>query len=201
MVSNISFSSILNPERIHRSAFDPEYDIECLKNDAERSKDFPVFPDECIGRSQVRISTNSPHKLELTKEDKDILSKLSSSVYGFHGNSDDFWVHYTKPGKGRFPNVAMGDGRLTDGMTRHDFVNELVNKETQAFQIAGNDMLGGRKLITVVKNNDSNTMTMYTCDSKQCYPMVIDGNIDIQKVACAITDQLTTIQGATIWQE
>lgn len=201
MVSNVSFGSMFNPERINGGVFNPEHDVECLKNDAEKPKDFPAFPNESVGRSQVKVAAKLPHKLELSSEDKNFLSKLSTNTYGFNENSNEFWVHSRKATQGRIPNLVMGDGKLVGNQTRHNFVKELVNNETQAFQIAGNDKLGGMKLVTVVKNTNSDTVTLYTCDSKQCCPMVLDGDIDIQKLASAITDNLDTIQGVTIWKE
>ena len=33
MVSNVSFGSMFNPERINGGVFNPEHDVECLKND------------------------------------------------------------------------------------------------------------------------------------------------------------------------
>lgn len=201
MVSNVSFSPMLNPQRISGGISNPEHNIEGVKNDAERPKDFPAYPNDLIGRSQVKTSQILPHKLELSNEDKDFLSKLSSDMYGFYGNTNDFWVHSKKPAQGCIPNMIMGDGELTNNMTRHDFVKGLVNNETQAFEIAGNDELGGNKLVTVVKNSETNTVTMYTCDSKQCYPKIFDGNVDIEKLASAITDDLIAIQGATVWKK
>lgn len=203
-MTSISFGSMFNPERVSANkAFNPEHNLEGFAyGDSERQKDFPAFPSEQIGRSQVKTGAKKPmpHKLELTNEDKEVLSKLTSSMYGFHGNSNDFWVHTKKPTQGQIPNLTMGDGTLKD-KTRHEFANELVNGETQAFQIAGNDDLGGHKLITVVKNNETNTTTMYTCDSKQCYPVTLDNNIDMEKLASVITDNLVEIQGITVWKE
>ena len=98
-------------------------------------------------------------------------------------------------------NMIMGDGKLTDDMSRNDFANSLINDETQAFQIMGEDKLGGMKLATVVKNSETGVVTMYTCDSKECYPMVIPGSVDLKKVASALTDNLTAIQGITVWEE
>ena len=201
MIPNVTFGSMHGFEGIGRKALNPEHNLEQLKNDAERPKDFPAYPNETIGRSQVKTRAGLPHKLELSGEDKEFLSELSSSMYGFHPMSNDFWVHSKKPAKGRTPNIIMGDGRLTPDMTRHDFVKTLVNDDTQAFQIAGRDKLGGHKLITVVKNTDTDTTTMYTCDSKQCYPLVIDGDVDIQKIASSITSNLDSIQGATICEK
>ena len=201
MISSISFGSMFNPEKISGNGiFNPEHDIEELKNDVERPKDFPAFPDESIGRSQIKTSRKLPHKLELSGEDKDFLSKLSTDMYGFHGTGNKFWVHSKKPGKANVPNMIMGDGKLKD-KSRHDFIKELINDETQAFQIAGNDKFGGNKLITVVKNNETNTLTMYTCDSKQCYPMNLDSDVDIKKLASAITDNLVVVHGATVWKQ
>lgn len=206
MASNISFGSMFNLERVSRNYLEnlsnPEHNIEGLKNDAERPKDFPALPSNSIGRSQV-IKTDSelPHKLELSAEDKKLLSGLCSSMYGFHDNSNEFWVYKRKPMQGKIPNLVMGDGRLQDNMSRNDFAKELVHDGTQAFQIAGNDKYGGNKLITVVKNSKSNTMTMYTCDSKQCYPMTLDGDVDIKKLATSIADNLIRIQGVTVWTE
>ena len=94
----------------------------------------------------------------------------------------------------------MGDGKLKDNMSRHDFVNSLINGETQAFQIAGKDTLGGNKLVTVVNNRETGKLTMYTCDSKECYPMVLDDNVDMKKLASSITSNLACIQGATVWE-
>ena len=198
MISSVSFGSMFNPERI--SAFNPEHDIEELKNDVERPKDFPAFPNETIGRSQVKTSQKLPHKLELSNEDKNFLSKLNSDMYGFHGTGNEFWVHSNKPTKGNMPNMIMGDGKLID-KSRHDFIKELIDDKTQGFQIAGNDKLGGKKLITVVKNNETGTSTMYTCDSKQCYPRNLDSDVDIKKLASAITDNLVVVHGATVWKQ
>lgn len=205
MTLNTSFGSMFNPERISRRNFEnlsnPEHNIENLKNDAERPKDFPAFPNESIGRSQVaKTNYKLPHKLELSQEDKEFLSKLTSVKYGFHGNSNDFWFHSYKPTPDNIPNLSMGDGKLENNKTREDFVKELVDNETQAYQIAGIDKLGGNKLITVVQNNKTNTTTMYTCDSKQCYPLVFDGNIENKKLAESIVDMLNTVQGVTIWK-
>lgn len=41
---------------------------------------------------------------------------------------------------------------------------------------------------------------MYTCSSKECYPMVLDNNTNIEKLAEKITDTPDPIQGATIWE-
>ena len=207
MTSNVSFSSLFNPERISRKNAEklsnPEYNIEGLRNDAERPKDFPVFPNDSIGRSQVIIKQNQsdPHKLELTKDDRDFIFLLSSSTYGFHDNSNDFWVNTRERVNGRYNGSTMGDGKILDGKTRHDFAKGLVNNETQAFQIAGSDKLGGNKLITVVKNSETGKTTMYTCDSKECYQTVIDKPVNLEKIASAITDNLTSILGVTIWKE
>ena len=204
-MTSISFGSMFNPERVSKNkAFNPEHNLEGFAyGDEERPKDFPALPSDSIGRSQIKTGAKRPmpHKLELTNEDKEVLSKLTSSMYGFHGNSNDFWVHTKKPMQGQIPNLTMGDGKLTTGTTRHDFVNNLINSNIQAFQIAGNDNLGGNKLITVVKNNETNTTTMYTCDSKQCYPVTLDNNIDMEKLASAITGNLVEIQGVTVWKE
>ncbi len=201
MISGVSFDSMFNPERIGgNNIFNPEHDIEELKNDAERPKDFPAFPNEQIGRSQVKSSRKLPHKLELSDEDKNFLSKLNSDTYGFYGTNNKFWVHSKKPGKANIPNMIMGDGKLKDE-SRHDFIKDLINDEVQAFQIAGNDECGGNKLITVVKNNETDTFTMYTCDSKQCYPMNLDSNVDVKELASAITDNLLIVQGATVWKK
>ena len=200
----ISFGSMFNPERVNsKKAFNPEHNLEGFAyGDSESPKDFPVFPNEQIGRNQVKTYTKRPmpHKLELTNEDKEFLSKLTSSMYGFHDNSNNFWVHTKKPTQGQIPNLIMGDGKLIDE-SRLEFANSLVDNKTQAFQIAGNDKLGGNKLITVVKNNETNITTMYTCDSKQCAPMTIDSDVDMEKLVSAITDNLVEIQGITVWKE
>lgn len=204
-MTSISFGSMFNPEKVSKNkAFNPEHNLEGLAcGDSERPKDFPALPNGHLGRSQIKTGAKRPmpHKLELTNEDKGVLSKLTSSMYGFHGDSNDFWVHTKKPMQGQIPNLTMGDGKLISGTTRHDFVNNLINSNIQAFQIAGNDDLGGNKLITVIKNNETNTTTMYTCDSKQCYPVALDNNIDMEKLASAITDNLVEIQGITVWKE
>lgn len=204
----ISFGSLFNPERVPRKfeipdLDNPEHDIEQLKNDAERPKDFPAFPNELIGRSQLTKTAPKrpyPVKVELTDEDKDFLSKLSSKQYGFHPNSNKFWFHGRKPAQGGAPNMIMGDGMLPKNTSRHDFIKGLVDDKAEAFQIAGKDKLGGNKLITVVKNNKTGEMTMYTCDSKTCYPVVVDGG-NTKALANAITNNLTEIQGATVWKE
>lgn len=205
MTLNTSFGSMFNPERISRRNFEnlsnPEHDIERLKNDAERPKDFPAFPNESIGRSQVKTNSKFPHKLELSQEDKEFLSKLTSVRYGFHGGSNAFWYHSYEPTSDNIPNLTMGDGKLENNKTREDFVKELVDDESQAYQIAGSDKFGGYKLITVVQNSETNTATMYTCDSKQCYPIVFDGNIENKKLAESIVDMLNTIQGVTLWKK
>jgi len=198
MISSVSFGSMFNPERIR--GFNPEHDIEGLKKEVERPKDFYNLPNESIGRSQVIINQKFPHKLELSNSDKTFLSELNSDVYGFHGNSDRFWVHSKKATKGNIANISMGDGKLTD-KSRHEFIKDLINEKTQAFQIAGSDRLSGNKLITVVKNSETNTSTMYTCDSRQCYSINLDNNFDIEKLVSAITDHLTEIQGATVWKQ
>lgn len=205
MNTNVSFGSMFNPERISRKSIeslsDPEYNIEGLRRDVEQSKYFPAFPSESLGRSQVqKTNVKNPHKLELSNEDEKFLSKLSSTEYGFHGSSNDFWFHSRKPNSGSIPNLIMGDGALQKDETRHDFIKKLVNSDTQAFQIAGIDKLGGNKLITVVRNSETGTLTMYTCDSKQCYPMVLDNNVDIANLAEAIADNLDKICGSTIWK-
>ena len=204
-MTSISFGSMFNPERVSiNKGFNPERNIEGFAHgDAESPKDFVDDPKDAIGRSQVKTGAKKPlpHKLELTNEDKEALSKLTSSMYGFHGNSNDFWVHTKKPAQGQIPNLTMGDGKIAEGATRQDFVNKLVDSNTQAFQIAGNDELGGNKLITVVKNNKTNTTTMYTCDSKQCYPVTLEGDIDMEKLVSAITDNLISILGVTVWKE
>ena len=204
-MTSISFGSMFNPGRVSANKpSNPERNLEGLAHgDSERPKDFPDFPSDSLGRSQVKTGEKHPmpHKLELTNEDKEVLSKLTSNMYGFHDNSNNFWVHTKKPTQGKIPNLTMGDGKIADGMTRNEFVGELINNKTQAFQVAGNDKLGGNKLITVVKNNETNTTTMYTCDSKQCYPMVLDGDVDMQKLMSTITDSLISIQGVTVWKE
>lgn len=204
-MTSITFGSMFNPERISANkALNPEYNLEGFAyGDSERPKDFPALPNEQLGRSQIKTGAKHPmpHKLELTNEDKEVLSKLTSSMYGFHGDSNDFWVHTKKPTQGQIPNLTMGDGKLTPGTTRNDFVNNLINSNTQAFQIAGNDELGDNILITVVKNNKTNTTTGYTCDSEQCYPMKLNGDIDMEKLASTITNSLLSIQGVTIWKE
>lgn len=204
-MTSISFGSMFNPERISvNKAFNPEHNIEGFSSgDAERPKDFPNYPSDSIGRSQVKISPKhpNPHKLELSDKDKEALSKLTSNMYGFHGESNEFWVHTKKPIQGYLPNVAMGDGKLSADMTRQDFAKQLINEKTVAFQIAGKDELDGNKLITVVKNNETGLTTMYTCDSKQCYPMTVDPNIDLEKLASVITDKLVSIQGVTTWKQ
>ena len=204
-MTSISFGSMFNPERVSASkAFNPEHNLEGFAyGDAERPKDFPAFPNDQIGRSQVKtgVKRPMPHKLELTNEDKEALSKLTSSMYGFHGNSNDFWVHTKKPMQGQIPNLTMGDGKLQEGTTRHEFVENLIDDKTKAFQIAGTDQYGGNKLITFVKNDEAGTITLYTCDSKECYPVVLEGEGNIPAFASAITDNLVSIQGVTTWKE
>ena len=204
----ISFGSMFNPERVsgryaELGLNNPEYNIEGLKNDAERPKDFPVFQNESIGRSQVKtnnLKNLNPKKLELSDEDKVFISKLNSKMYGFHSNSNDFWVRSIKPVQAGVPNIILGDGKIVNGSSRQEFVKNLINDDTQAFQIAGQDIYGGNKLITVVNNNETGITTMYTCDSKECYPVAIDCK-DIKLLKSAIIDNLSAVQGATVWSK
>lgn len=204
-MTSVLFSSIFNPERVRKNKdFNPERNLEGFAcGDSERPKDFPTFPDEQVGRSQVKTGAKQPmpHKLELTKKDKKALSKLTSSMYGFHGDSNDFWVHTRKPTQGQIPNLTMGDGRITDDITRHEFVEKLIDDKTKAFQIAGVDRLGGNKLITFVKNDEADTITLYTCDSKECYPVALEGEGNVSAFASAISGNLVEIQGVTVWKE
>ncbi len=205
-MTSVSFGSMFNPEyNIKSLAHGDSGDIGDIGDigdprDCGSPKDFPSLPDEPIGRSQVKIAPKRPmpHKLKLSIEDMKALSKLTSKTYGFHNDSNDFWVHTKKPTQGKFPNLTMGDGKLID-KSRHEFVNELVSENSQAFQVAGKDSIGGNKLITVVKNQETGKTTMYTCTSKECYPVEMDSDVDLEKLAAAITDNLSEIQGATIW--
>ena len=200
MVLGVSFGSIYNPVINNgKNVINPESNSERLKNNVKRQNSFPVFPNELIGRSQVNISQKIPHELELSDNDKSFLSELSSDMYGFHGDTDSFWVHSKKQTKDNTIQVTMGDGQLA-GKSCQDFVKDIVNSDTQAFQIAGSDKYGGNKLVTVVRNAKTNTTTMYTCDSKQCYPMLIHNDVDMKNIASAITDNLTSILGATVWK-
>ncbi len=204
----ISFGSMFNPERVlgrygKLGLNNPEYNIEGLKNDAERPKDFPVYPNESIGRSQIKTNNSKhpqPKELELSDNDKDFVSKLSSDMYGFHPNGDRFWVHSIEPVQGGVMNICMGDGKIINGASRHEFAKNRIKDDTQAFQIAGKDIYGGNKLITVVNNNETGITTMYTCDSKECYPLAVECK-DIKLLASAIIDNLSAVQGVTVWKK
>ena len=63
MIPNVTFGSMHGFEGIGRKALNPEHNLEQLKNDAERPKDFPAYPNETIGRSQVKTRAGLPHKL------------------------------------------------------------------------------------------------------------------------------------------
>lgn len=201
----ISFRSISNSGNIFnqfvkQGSCISEQNNEGLKNKATSQKDCINIPNELIGRSQViKINPKFPHELELSDKDNDFISELSSDMYGFIDSSNEFWVHSTKPTKDGTPKVIMGDGAIPNGSSRYDFVKELINDKTPAFQIAGNDIYDGNKLITVVKNSETGKMTMYTCDSKQCYPKIIDDDISIKKLTSAILENLIAVQGVTVW--
>lgn len=177
-----------------------EQNIEKLKNNKESPKDFPTLSNEQTEKNQdVKTNAKNFHKLELSNEDKNFLSKLTSKVYGFHGDSNKYWVHTKKQTDGNTPKLIMGDGVLRENVTRKDFIKALVNSNSKAFQIAGTDKDSRHKIITVVQNSETNTTTMYTLDSEQCYKIALENNIDKTKLTETIVDKLGTIHGATIW--
>lgn len=149
------------------------------------------------GTSQEKPQATA--KLEFSATDKAFLTKLSSTMYGFHKDSNRFWFHSRKPGDSR--KMIMGDGKLEDNVSRSDFVKNLVDSETQAIQIAGNDLSGEQKLITVVKNSKSNTTTIYTCDSKECSQTTDNPTNSLENITSAITDDLKSVIGATVWKK
>lgn len=198
MISNVSFGSMFNLKAVSEK-FDSEQNIENIGKNIEGTKISCDFPDETIGRSQVRRNLKIPHKLKLSNEDANFLTKLNSSSYGFHGKSNAYWVHSRKANSKQF---IMGDGRISLGLTRHDFINGLVDEEIQAFQIAGYDAKDGENVLTtLVKNPETNKITMYICDSKGCSSVVLPSNIDFERAVAVITHKLSMIIGATAWKK
>jgi len=198
MVSNVSFASMFNLEAVSEK-FASEQNIENIGKNIEGTKISCAFPDDVVGRSQVRRNLKIPHKLKLSSEDANFLAKLNSNSYGFHGKSNAYWVHSREAASKRF---IMGDGRISSGLTRHDFINGLVDEKIQAFQIAGNDAKDGENVLTtLVKNPETNKITMYICDSKGCASVALPSNIDFKRAVAGITDNLSVIIGATAWKK
>lgn len=195
MISNVSFGSMFNIEKARKSIENPENDIEGLKNEVEQAKHFPAFPQESLGRSQVK----TPVSVALNDEDKKLLSSLSSKKYSFNDDGS-FWVHSkTKTADGNFK-VAMGDGKIADGKTRQDIVKGLVGDDVQALNIAGTKDRQN-VMSTFIYDKTNGGITVYSSDLKEGQACLEFFGFDGFKAAINnFADNLDTIQGATVWK-
>ena len=195
----ISFGSVFNtggsiyPKNMGLSSNNSKPNI---KQPVEKYKSFSDLWNKIPNEKRVKMNGSAVKPLELSCEDEKFISRLNMSKYGFHKDSDRFWFHTTLKKAGALNQNMTGDGKIKEGLSRHDFINNLIDNKTRAFQIAGTDKYGENKLITV-----------YTCDSKGCRPEVTESNISAQNSKSTMHDfaskllgDIEEVQGASVWK-
>lgn len=224
MSSGISFGSMFNPEKVSRrhvegALINPEnnlerlnahqagralsdeefieQNLEGLRNREEPSRQFPVSPQDALGRSQIK----TPNSINLSDEDAALLKTLSFEKYGFFNDNGNFWVQSKKQKENGSFGFTLGDGILTQEMTKQDFVKNLVNNNVQAFNISGINKDGDKLNKTFILDKDTNNVTIYSSeypDGEACLELF--GFDDFKSAIDDTIDNLDTIYGATVWK-
>ena len=166
IVSNVSFGSMFNPERIERKDIEkklnnPEYNIEHLRYGRELSEPLPMYPSEALGRSQAG-KMNELKPVMLSEEDLSLLKSLSSHKYGFSPDGREFWVHSKNKKEDGTYSFTMADGKLKEGVNKKEFVKGLIGDDVQGLNVAGKTLDGEPVSIAFVYDKENEGTTIYS---------------------------------------
>ena len=188
-MSNISFGSMFNPERIERKDIEkklnnPEYNIEHLR----------------YGRSQAG-KMNELKPVMLSEEDLSLLKSLSSHKYGFSPDGREFWVHSKNKKEDGTYTFTMADGKLKEGMNKKEFVKGLIGDDVQGLNVAGKTLDGEPVSIAFVYDKENEGTTIYSSkypDGEACLEYL--GKDGFREAIFDNLKELKTIYGATVWK-
>lgn len=204
-MSNISFGSMFNPERIRGKSIEkelnnPELNLEHLQKGRELSRLLPSFPDDSAGRCQVRKG-DSLTSINMSDEDLALLRSLSSNKYGFSPDGESFWVHSKKVKEDGTYTFTMSDGKLEEGADKKEFIEKLIGDDAKGLNVVGKDKNGNPVALAFVYNEDTKGTTIYSSEYKEgeaCLEYM--GKDGFREAIADGLKNLKSIKGATVWK-